>query len=303
MTESLDSPRARVVGTFQVAFAASCWGCWSLFLRPSGLSVWVTMPIVLAVVALATWPFVRTDRETPRWDRTTVAMLVVYALLDLVNVGTFFGAMGETSVAVAVLTHYATPLLVALAAPWVDGERVPGAPVAAIVGFVGLVLVLAPWEVPDAGAHGSTLVGGALGLASAFAYAGNVFLCRRVALRLGPARAMSYHAMIAAVLAAPALFVVSWRVEAQPMAYVLAGGVLAGAIPGLLFVRGIRATGATRAAILAFLEPTVAVAVGWLAWGESLSWAAGLGAALVLGAGLWVSRPRGLPAPEGAAIS
>lgn len=296
----------RLLGTLQVAYAAMCWGCWSLFLRPAGLSVWVTAPVVLTTVALATWPFVRTDREVPRWDRATLLMLVAYAVLDLVNVATFFGAMDVTSVAVAVLTHYATPLLVALAAPYVDGERIRGAPMAALVGFAGLVLVLAPWEAREGESRGSPLLGGGLGLVSAFAYAANVFLCRRLAFRIGPARAMSYHAMIGAALSAPALFWARWQPEPWSLGRVVLGGVLAGAIPGLLYVRGIRTTGATRAAILAFLEPTVAVAVGWLVYDESLSWTAGAGAALVLGAGLWVSRPRasdGLPVREGAAIS
>src|SRR5689334_20176885 len=81
-----------------------------------------------------------------RWDRAARGLLALNAIFDAINVLTFFGAMDHTTVAVAVLTHYLTPILVALAAPHIDGVRVPGAGVAALVATTGLTLVLEPWR-------------------------------------------------------------------------------------------------------------------------------------------------------------
>src|SRR5678815_2603652 len=91
---------------------------------------------------------------------------------DAVNVLAFFGAMTTTTVAIAVLTHYAAPILIALAAPRVEGTRTRGALPAALVALGGLVIVLEPWRSGSDGA----LLGAALGLTSAVAYMGNVFV-------------------------------------------------------------------------------------------------------------------------------
>ena len=75
------------------------------------------------------------------------------------------------------------------------------------------------------------------------------------------------------------------------------GSLFLGAIAGAAFVRGLVRIGASRAAVLTFAEPVVAVAVGWLAWGESLGPIALAGAAMIVAAGVGVSRARGAARP------
>jgi DME family drug/metabolite transporter len=268
-----------------VALAAASWGTWSLFLRPAGLPATVSTALVFAVMAIAAVPFAL--REPPgRWDRTTWLLLVANAAADGLNIATFFAAMSYTTVAIAVLTHYATPVLVALAAPRIDRVASPGAKPAAVVALAGLVIVLEPWRAPAAGA----LIGAALGLASACCYAANVFLVRRLAVRVGPARAVSIHSAFAAAvalpLAAPHLAVVT----ARQFALVAAGAASIGAVSGIVFARGLVRIGSARAAVLTFAEPVVAVALGALVWDERLRPIAALGGALILGAGIHVAR-------------
>lgn len=273
----------------QVAVAACLWGAWSLLLRPTGLPATLTGPIVLGGVGLLTLPFFRRDAVVPRWDRATVAMLFAYAALDAVNVLAYFGAMSHTTVAIAVLTHYLAPVLVALAAPIVDRQRVPGAVVAALVATAGLALVLAPWRPENRG--GEALLGGALGALSAVAYAANVFLSRRFAARVGTFRGLGTHALLAAAMMLPlGLAEGPGRLEAWHAVPLAVGVVFPGVLAGVLFLRGLPRVGAARAAVLAFFEPLVAVAVGWVFFGESLDVLALLGAVLVLGAGLRVAQ-------------
>lgn len=275
-----------------VAGAASLWGLWSLVLRPTGLPATTTAPLLFAFMTLWTLPLALPGPAT-RWDRTTLGLLIGNALFDAANVLAFFAAMGQTSVAIAVLTHYAAPVLVALAAPRVDGVRTPGAPAAALVAMGGLALVLEPWR----GGQG-WLLGGALGLVSAVMYAGNVFVTRRLTERIGAARAMSYHSLLSALLLAPLALGDLGAIDGGDWGRLAAGTLVLGAVAGVGYLRGLVVIGATRAAMLTFCEPVVAVVVGIVCWGEPLRPLGVLGAATVLGAGMWIMRPPArVPAP------
>lgn len=280
--------KANTRGIALVAGAAATWGTYSLFLRPTGLPPTTTAPILFLVMGLVTLPFaLRAPRVT--WDRTTVLLLLGNVAFDALNVITFFGAMARTTVAIAVLTHYLAPILIALAGPRIERIAAPGTGPAALVALAGLVVVLEPWQAPAAGAT----AGAALGMCSAVCYAGNTFVLRRLGVRIGAARSMSYHSLIAAVLVAPLLWLDATPVEATDVALVAAAAVTIGAASGVVFIRGLALIGSARAAVLTYVEPLVAVAVGALVWGEPLSPMAAVGGALVLGAGIHVARLSG----------
>jgi DME family drug/metabolite transporter len=113
---------------------------------------------------------------------------------------------------------------------------------------------------------------------------------RRLASRIGAARAVSYHAFLAAVAILPWADLWAIREAGARALWLVAGALGPGALAGWLFVRALPTVGATRAAVLAFLEPLVAVGVGWAVWDERLGTASIAGALLVLSAGLWVTR-------------
>jgi DME family drug/metabolite transporter len=273
-------------GVSQVALAATLWGTWSLFLRPTGLPGIATAPIVFGVTGAAALAMVRVVGKTARWGRTAVSLLVLYALLDAVNVGTFFAAMQETTIAVAVLTHCTAPVIVSLLAPRIEGVRVKGSVIAALVALCGLVLLLRPWERIGEGA----ILGAALGLTSAIAYAALVFTVQPLAARIGIGRATSYHAFIAALALTPLAATHLRAIEATDVALLVLGGLLPGTLAAFLFIDGLARIGSARSAVLALIEPMVAVLVGWLAWHEPLAPISALGALLVVGAAAWVAR-------------
>lgn len=274
-------PSARAAAA--VAIAAASWGTWSVFLRPAELPAATAGVLVLVVMAIATAPAALRAHPVV-WDRATVGLLVGNALFDAVNVLTFFAAMQETTVAVAVLTHYLAPVLVALAAPWIDRQRVPGAAAAAVISVAGLTLVLEPWTSTAAP------LGAIYGAVSAVAYAGNVFVVRRLSLRIGAPRAICYHALLAALVMAPFALVAGGAPTVGGVAWLALGAVLTGAVAGAAFVWGLGVIGSARAAVLTYLEPLVGVAVGALVWDEPLGRYAAVGAALVIAAGVYVVR-------------
>jgi drug/metabolite transporter (DMT)-like permease len=274
-----------VAGLLMVTLAAASWGTWSLFLRPSGLPATASSPLIFLVIGVTLWPFAARGPRVS-WERSTVALLVLYAATDSINLLTFFAALDRTTVAIAVLTHYLAPILIALAAPWI--ERVPsrGAAPAAAVALVGLAIVLEPWGKPAAGAA----AGAAFGATSAFLYAANVFVTGRVSVRIGALRAMSYHALIAGVATAPLALPHVELITGEALAWITAGAVTVGGLSGVVFIVGLARIGAARAAVLTFAEPLVAVAVGAVVWEEPLHATAALGGAMVLGAGIHVAR-------------
>jgi len=275
----------RYAGFAMVALAAAGWGTWSLFLFPTGLPAVVTTPILFLVMGIAGIPLMLREPRAA-WDRQTLWLLAGYTGFDLLNVLAFFSAMNYTTVAIAVLTHYAAPILIALAAPRIDGTTARGTRPAAVVALAGLVIVLEPWHSPSHGA----LVGAALGLASAVCYAGNVFTGRRIAAKVGSARALVTHSLLAAAITLPFATPYLPRVTATDLAYLVSGSVLIGTGSGVLFLVGLGRIGSARAAVLTFMEPLVAVCVGALAWAQPLAPIAALGGVLVLAAGIHVAR-------------
>lgn len=268
-----------------VGVAAASWGTWSLFLRPSHLPGTVSSPILFLVMGLVTLP---AALRGPRmvWDRRTIGLIAVNALFDGLNVITFFSAIDYTTIAIAVLTHYLAPILVALAAPRIDGVVTRGTIPAAGVALAGLAIVLEPWHAPGDGA----VIGALLGVGSAICYAGNVFTVRRLATRIGVARMQSYHSLLAGVAMAPLAAGHLGQLTPGGLGLLVAGAATIGAASGVLFSVGLTRIGSARTAVLTFCEPIVAVAVGAIVWDEPLHPIAMLGAVLVLGAGLQVAR-------------
>jgi DME family drug/metabolite transporter len=268
-----------------VAAAAASWGTWSLFLRPTDLPPTVTSPIVFAVMGLVALPFALAQGRA-RWDRTNVGLLLLNTFFDVANLLTFFAAIDITTVAIAVLSHYVAPILIALMAPRIDRVASPGAIPAALVALAGLVIVLQPWGTPAEGAA----LGAFVGVISAVCYTGNMFVVRRLALRIGAVKAMAYHSLIGAVILAPFALAQVDTIEPSDVGLIAAGAATIGAGSGVVFAVGLTTIRAAHAAVLTFAEPLVAVAVGVLVWDETLHPIAALGGAMVLGAGIHVAR-------------
>jgi drug/metabolite transporter, DME family len=269
----------RRLGVLYVAIAAASWGTWSLFLYPAHLSPVITTPIMMIVMGATAW-LISLREAPPTWDRAAVRALAANTICDTVNVAAFFAALDTTTVAIAVITHYAAPIIIALIEP------TKGARLAACLALAGLAIILEPWHAVDHHA----LIGAGLGLVSAFAYAGNVFAVRRAATKLGSARAVAYHSLIAGALLSPLLAIHAHELHVGPVARVAAGAASIGAISGVVFVVGLRRIGPARAAVLAFAEPLVAVLVGSLCWNQTLHPLAAVGGVMVLAAGVHVAR-------------
>lgn len=282
--------RSRGPAYASVAIAATLWGTWTLFLRPAGVDARWTSPIVFGTMTVLGLPLLALPgarRNTPRGTNDWL-WLVLLGLGDAANVWLFFNALTRTTVAIAVLSHYLAPALVALIAPWVVGTpRQRGAPWQALLATAGLCLVLEPWR--QTTLEPRHLVGAALGAGSAIFYAVNVCIAKRLGSRFSAEEQLVYHSAVSVVVL---LAVAPWN--APPPLHgalrVVAAGALIGVTAAVLFVRGIHRVPAEHAALLTFLEPLTAVIIAAVAYGETPGPFAWLGGAVVVATGVWASR-------------
>ncbi len=282
-----------------VALAASSWGTWPLILRRADaiaqMPTALTSTIVMGVMTLAAGAVVVVQRRRSpgpqeRPDRRAWAGIAWLGVADALNFVLFFAAYRTTSVAIAVLTHYLTPIFVAIAAPLVLRERAtPRTAVAVAVSFAGLLLLLGPWNAVKGANDG---LGAALGAGSAVFYATNVLVNKRLGRAFRPSELVCFHGLVATPLLA--LFVPreAWAaIDPNAFAVLFVGALGPGALAGLLFVWGLRDLPATHVSTLTLLEPLVAVIAGAVAFGEHLATVALAGAALILaGAAVVVSQ-------------
>jgi drug/metabolite transporter (DMT)-like permease len=278
-----------------VALAAILWGTWPLILRfvdrPRPVPPALTSAVVMGVVTIVSLLMVTRDRvRAPKGTRGW-AGIALLGVADAMNILLFFNAYRRTSVAIAVLTHYLTPIFVALAAPLLLKERF-GARTAFAVGvaFAGLVLLLNPWK---AEREPGDWIGAALGAGSAVFYASNVIVNKRIAAVFSASELMGYHALLSTFILAAFVPGDAWRaVDARAITLLAIGALGPGAAAGLLFVWGLRGLPASHVSILALLEPLVAVLIGAALLGEHLGLLAAVGGALILGgAAVVVTQP------------
>jgi drug/metabolite transporter (DMT)-like permease len=279
-----------------VAAAASAWGTWPVFLRRA--EAIAPMPaalesgMLMAVLALASAPLLRVDRVQVRASARDWAGVAWLGVGDAMNAFLFFAAYQRTSVAIAVLTHYLTPIFVALAAPFALSERATKRSVAAVgVSFAGLVLLLQPWR---AASRPGDWVGAALGAGSAVFYASNVLVNKRLIGVFSGSELAFWHAIVAAPLLALFVPMGAWsHLDARAVAVVLVGSIGPGALAGLAFVWGLRRIPASHASTLALFEPLVAVLIGALFFRENPTIVGALGGVMIVsGATLVMLRPR-----------
>jgi drug/metabolite transporter (DMT)-like permease len=250
----------------------------------------------MGVLALGAFLFVRRLPRPGMASRRAWLGMGWLGVSDAMNILCFFAAYADTSVAIAVLTHYLTPIFVAVASPLLSRER-PDARTFVALGcsFVGLGVLLDPFS---AGLSRADALGALLGAASAVFYASNVIVNKRLSGTFTSAELMGYHALVA--LPVLALFV-PWAqggLRGPGALPIFLGAIGPGLLAGLAFVQGLRRVPPSHASILTFLEPVVAVMLAVLFLGESFRPQKGIGALLVLGgAALVVLQGAKAPAP------
>jgi drug/metabolite transporter (DMT)-like permease len=231
-----------------------------------------------------------------RLTRRELPYLVVFGVAGLAFVQWFyFLAIHRLAIGIALLIEYLAPLLVALWARFVYHDAVRRRIwVALALALAGLALIV---DVFGGGESLST-AGIAFALAGSVAYALYVLLAEHVVGDRDPVSLLAYGFGFASVFWA--VLAPWWSFPAHALTattslggnlesvhlpvWVLAAWmiVLGTMIPFFLLVSALRHIAATRAGIVAMLEPVVGALIGWAWLSESLGGVQLVGAAVVL---------------------
>jgi drug/metabolite transporter (DMT)-like permease len=274
-----------------VALAAGSWGTWGLLIRHTeaigAMPAALESAIVMGVITVVSGALSLRNRASGRRTWKAWAGVAWFGVGDLLNVLLFFAAY-KLTIAVAVLTHYMTPIFVALTAPVVLKEKMSARTGLAIgVSFFGLAVMLAQSE--GAGS-GKMWTSAALGTASAVFYASNVLVNKFIASSFSTNEAMFWHGIVATLLGLVLVPRAAWHsVDSHAAAFLAVAAIGPGALGGLAFVWGLRRMPAARASTLTLLEPLVSLLLGAWVLGERLGVRAVVGGALILAGALLVT--------------
>jgi drug/metabolite transporter (DMT)-like permease len=276
------------------------WGVPYLFIRialrggmtPFALA-WSRVTLAAIVLLVLAWRAgtLPTLRGRGRW-------LLAYAVAEI-SIPFPMIAFGEQRVSssLAAITIAAVPLLVALLALRFDHSETP-TPTRAVGLLVGFAGVIALVGLDGAGSRRELIGTGAI-LLAAIGYAiGPMVLKLRLAA-LDPRAAMGASLGIASLLLAPAALAdLPHRApNAGAWASVVLLGLLCTALAFVVFAVLIREAGTSRAAVITYVNPVIAVGLGVALLGEQPGAGAVAGLLLIL-AGSWLSTGGRMP-PRG----
>ena len=197
-----------------------------------------------------------------------------------------FESYNYTSVATATLCYYLAPILVILASPLILKEKLTlRKGICAGVALMGMVLVSG---VTDGGLGGVEDWKGILcGLAAAVLYA-TVVLMNRMIDPMDAFDKTFAQLAIAAVIMLPYVFLTEdlGALQVAPTALILlaVAGIVHTGFAYSLYFKSISQLPAQTSALLSYIDPIFAVLLSVLVLNESMSIAAGIGAAMILGA-------------------
>jgi drug/metabolite transporter (DMT)-like permease len=212
---------------------------------------------------------------------------------DWAILGTFNGwgpnvlvayALTEITAASAAMIQATSPLIVAVLSHLIlaDERLTPRRMFGVLVGFLGMGILIGPAALPDSGISAA----GALAmLATAVSYAvGNVYA--RKASNPDPARLalgqQIFSALPATILALALIGPHAFGPVPERAPTLIGLGVLATAIPILVFMRLIHGAGPTRAAMVGYLMPVWTAVLAFLLLGERVGLRELLGGGVVL---------------------
>jgi drug/metabolite transporter (DMT)-like permease len=289
MSSRSRSPR---LGYALAATAAALWGLngsLARFLLDDGvpsarlaeLRSVVTAAVLLGVLVVVRRPSLRVERgDLPRF--------VFLGLGLALNTILYFVAIDRLQIGVALVLQYLAPLWVMLWLRVAHRRRLPrGVWAAAALSLAGCVFVVRAYR-----PGGLDAAGVAAAIGSGLAYATYLFTGERAGHRHGPETTLLYGFAVASILwlvVAPAWdFPFELFDSARNVALGLYVAVLGTLVPFACIIGAVRHVPASRAAVVATLEPVLAALFAWLIHGEALSAVQLAGGAAVVAAVVWI---------------
>ena len=231
-------------------------------------------------------------REHLSGVRLNYQLLALLALSLLLNNYFYFAAFNQTSIAVAVFSHYTAPLFVVLLAPFLLSEKFDKRLLVPLfISLLGLATILAPgWRF---NLLASDIKGAFYGVASGLAYAFTLIYAKRLTARLSPLALVFWQSVFILIFLLP-FYMLNPLFDLPTASWLqlLAVGILHCTLAPLVYLSGLRHVKAQHAAIIGYVEPLSAVFLGLLLINETPSLSTCFGGAAILFSGLLISKLR-----------
>jgi len=262
----------------------------------------VAVRMLFAALALGVVVAARRDWRALFADRGTTIRLLVCGVALAANLVSYFIAIRQTGVAVAIFLSYLAPLYVAFIAPHLEGGRTEAAVYAALgVGLAGMALILVP------GLTGESVKLTPYGLFFA-TFAGVMYTVYLIGGKQLRRRDVHATTIVFAMSVLAAAVLLPLGLLQTPAAYFTARnlaiaaylGVVCTALTFSLVMDGMRFIKVQHSAIMGYIEPVSAPLYALVFLGQVPSPWTIAGGALIIGAGVIVVR---YGAPEGEADS
>ncbi len=279
-----------------IALAATMWGSLGVMtknLYALGVSPWSLTFFRTLLGFLAFGAVVLLGNRS--WLRVRRQDLPYLAIFGLISTSAFYAlylyTISLTSVAAAAVLLYTAPVFAAIMARFAFGEAMtPAKLVALLLTFAGCILVAGL----ESGAPVVTPLGIATGLGSALTYASFGIMGKKAGQRYSPWTINFYSMAFATLFLLPVLAFPEVSLWPYPLeVWLLLAAMTAGPtlLSRALYVGAVKHVEASRAAIVATVEPVAAALFALLLLGELLTSSQLLGGFLVLAGSVLAQQP------------
>ncbi len=278
-----DKTRGRV----QIIIAMSIFGVIGLVRRGipySSALVAFFRGLIASVVLILIRLFNHKGFDLKAIKRNLFLLIVSGAMIGF-NWILLFEAYRYTTISVATICYYMSPIFTIIASPFTLKERITTKKaICVFIALVGMVFVSGVIETGFTGIKGALL-----GLGAALLYAGDVTINKKMKGVEGIDRAI--FQMIPAALAVLPYWLATDNLkeltfDPTGVGLIVFAGVVATALCYSLYFSGIQVVPAQTAAILSYIDPIVAVLASALLLREGMSLLTGIGVVLVIGAAM-----------------
>jgi drug/metabolite transporter (DMT)-like permease len=269
--------QTRLMAAGGLALVALAWGAIPLIVRePVPSSQLVTARVWLGAAALLAFHGVTGSLRLPTAHR---ARVVAAGVILAGHWALFFLALKLTTVAVALAVLYLGPVIAAVAAGPILGERVgPWARGGLALGVVGIVLLVRPGE-------GATLAGVLVAAAAAASMAALLIVGKPAAEDLGGFELATWELVVASIVLIPWVPATVSGMGDFWWQYLVLGVALTG-IVGVAYWSMMRHLPVSVTGVMMYLEPVAATVLAALVLSERLDGIGWLGILLVVGGGV-----------------
>jgi len=271
-----------------MALAATMWATSGTFtelaIDADATAMQITVFSVIITTVLVLVGVLALDRKSLIIERKDIVPLIVFSQITSTFFSTaWYFCVDRTSVATAVILLYAYPSIVTLASVFFLSERLTREKAIALpLTFVGCVLVAGAQDVAEGLEF--DFIGVGLGIYTALAGAVYYIWGKKFLGKYSANTVVLYMYILSVpslVLIANPASVAHTSLPADAWWYIFLIGLIPGAIAPVASMLALRHIQASKASIVASIEPVVAVAIAYLVLSQTINLIQGVGVALV----------------------